>query len=115
MLHNPRNDYTLEGRLLLDAADYMDQHGHCKYMTWDPEGRVCLAGALIKVGSGPGWVPGTPHWTPEDRLSDILELIRPNVGGQHPIDWNNAEERTGEEVINMLRLTAEGQKITALV
>lgn len=113
MLHNPRNDYTLEGKLLLDAADYMDQHGHCKYMTWDPEGRVCLAGALIKVGAGSGMKILT-HDT-EDRLIDILELIRPNVGGQHPIDWNNAEERTGEEVINMLRLTAEGQKITALV
>lgn len=49
-LAEPQTDAV--GKALLDAADYIEKHGHCKRQLEDRAGRVCLVGALLKVADG---------------------------------------------------------------
>ena len=39
---------------LLEAADIIEQRGHCKGVAEDARGRVCIIGALLHVG-GNSW------------------------------------------------------------
>ena len=77
---------------LLKAADLIEKHGHCKYVLRDKQGRFCIWGALIFVG--------VPCFSVEKRLQKYL--------GRDSITWNNAPERTAEEVVSTLRRVALG-------
>jgi hypothetical protein len=79
-------------KVLLDAADYMEAHGHCKHAIEDSRGRVCLLGAIIRVGK-------EHFYAASDRMRNYTK---------HPAlsDWNNARERTQEEVVAAFRAAA---------
>lgn len=48
MLYNLMNDYTKEGRLLLKAANVMEERGHCKHEIVNEKGQVCLWGPCLQ-------------------------------------------------------------------
>ncbi len=85
------------GKVMLKAADYIEEHGHCKHVLCDDKGAVCIRGALIRVGSF------TQLTKAELRLKEFGIPWNERVG---VVDWNNAPERTGEEVIAALRAAA---------
>jgi hypothetical protein len=99
---------------MLKAADYIKEHGHAKLTLKDSEGRVCLLGALLTVTTGSAYGGSSA----EDRVADAaMDLLGMRLKeGNKPasaidaIDWNNAEERTAEEVINLLKETGESLK-----
>jgi hypothetical protein len=78
--------------VLNQAADYLEEHGHCKHDLRDWEGRVCLLGALISIGQSSGLAMGYAA------MSGYL--------GSDPVSWNNAPERTKGEVVAALRAAA---------
>ena len=92
------------GQILLEAADYMEAHGHCKNTRYDPDGRVCLNGAIMAVRPPPPeWICGKWVWHEEGLRASL------RVGAYlktNPVEWNNAPERTGVEVIAALRAAA---------
>jgi hypothetical protein len=113
MLYDMMKDYTEEGQAMLKAANYMEEHGHAKFAIVDENGHVCLLGALNMAVTGS--VRGDSN-----QLSHIcLDKIAAKLGlstesyAMDAIDWNNAEERTKAEVVNILRATAEDCKVTA--
>jgi hypothetical protein len=71
---------------LLDAAQYIREHGWCQRTIRDEEGRVCLIGALQSVE---GW----ENSVAPTMLRRIISCIP---------SWNNAPGRTKEEVIAAL-------------
>lgn len=80
-------------RLLLRAANLIETHGHCKHVTRDAAGRYCLIEAIAECG-----VSGFRKAT-----SAIDDAV-----GRDCIEWNNAPERTAEEVISTMRRVALG-------
>lgn len=85
MLYNPRWEETKSiSKVLLAAADYMERHGHCPNFSEDPEGRVCIFGAIAKVSTAP---------------VDIDQL-RVLLGGSI-VHYN--ETHTGPEIVAKLR------------
>lgn len=86
-----------EQRLLLDAADVIRKNGHCKNALRDAAGRVCAIGAIMEAAREA--YPG-PNWSGfRDRVTDAFRLVE-EVGGIPCIAaWNNAPERTADEVI----------------
>jgi len=83
---------------MLDAADLIEQRGHAKNILEDSNGSLCFVGALSMAVTG---------------YSDAIDL-RVGIGiqkmfpfiGQNPVDWNNAPERTKEEVVSAMRACA---------
>lgn len=84
-------------RLLLNAADTIERVGHCKMTQCDNEGRMCFIGAVKfhDVGNAKSWELTTYGTEALDKMRKYL--------GEHPIDWNNAPERTGAEVVAGMR------------
>ena len=83
-----------------EAAQYIREHGHCKKNYEDDTGRVCAFGALAKVHGitiRPGTHGGSLN-SPEDYWK--IESHLNNAG--LTITWNDAPERTAEEVIAKL-------------
>lgn len=94
-----------EAKILLDAADYMEKHGHCKNVLEDKDGRVCLWGAINRVTCGTN--DDLSRVDNLDRLKPVSEYLGiPYDLGVAIINWNNAKERTQEEVVAALRATA---------
>lgn len=90
---------TPDTKALLDAADYMEKHGHCKgsyRRTRHPESMptVCAFGAIL-MATDDG-----------DTRSQAAQRLAAFVGAteDHGVpDWNDAPERTADEVIAALR------------
>ena len=81
-------------QLLLDGADLIELVGHCKNELRDSNGRVCLIGSMHLV---------------EHTKGDIFfanEAMRKALGNWCPVAWNDRPERTGAEVIAMMRKVA---------
>jgi hypothetical protein len=90
-------------KLLLKAADLIEDHGHCKGQTRSGNGRFCLWGAICMVSHGTPFSDFNeeqPEWKALYRVMAALE------NDLSPISWNNAPERTGAEVIAKLRAVA---------
>lgn len=103
------------------AAQYMSEHGHCRYMLADERGRVCFNGALM---AAQGWTTG--KWADitdsmHERVTAIGQaataiLARngvtydrswPNAGAPYgAVGYNNAAQTTAEDVILLLKETA---------
>lgn len=111
------------------AADLLETHGHMKHDLTDGV-RHCAIGALINVTMGSSsltyWVPEGAASNPRignaiDAVVQHLDLdIDPDdhcpccqVGWNDLVDWNNAQERTGAEVVNAFRLAAKDIRNTA--
>ncbi len=99
MLYDKKWDAKVEPKLepwqkhLLDAAQYIRDHGWCQKALMDDEGRVCLLGALGKI-------PGDQA-IPRQRLRSII--------GINLVNWNNSPKRTKKEVIAALEEAAARQ------
>lgn len=84
---------------LLKAADLLVQHGHCKHVLEDEKGRICVAAAINMADHGNlYWDEGADFEAAFDRLSEYLQA--------DPVSWNNAPERTADEVVAALRAAA---------
>jgi hypothetical protein len=84
-------------KALRDAAEYIRVHGHCNTGPHGPNGEVCVAVAMSQVGTAfPDFVAAIRH-------------LAPLVGSPDPdciVAWNDAPERTAEEVIAALEAAA---------
>lgn len=113
MLYDLMKDYNEKGRLLLKAADYMDEHGHCRCALRDSKGRVCLWGAIIYAAE---FTDRTPFpklikSTAYECFESVSAVLRQRGSGNNPIDWNNQPWRTKDAVVALLRETAETEKL----
>lgn len=70
---------------LLEAAEYIRQHGWCQHDYMASDGRVCLYGALRDL----------PENSPA--LAEIMRAV-----DRKPEWWNDAPGRTEQEVIDLL-------------
>lgn len=81
-------------RALLKAAEILERKGHCKGRAIGPNHSVCVSGA---VSEAVDWDSKMHH--------DVIARLRPHTL-PCPIMWNDAPERTAEEVIAKLRAVA---------
>ena len=85
---------TAETRALFaKAADLLERDGWCQGTLMDADGKRCGAGALI------GSTNGNDYW-------DAVNEIRRAVGTHRVSTWNDAPERTADEVIALFRKLA---------
>ncbi len=91
------------GQCLLRAADYMEKHGHCKGVSRDKSGRVCLMGSLLHSAGLEFWM-----WRKAVGLPACRRLKK--ILGMELAKWNDMPERTAEEVTAMLRYAAYNQE-----
>ena len=88
------------GRILLRAADILETGGHCKGRANFGDAH-CLSGAITQATFTIQEYPWDGHSPAIDRVADSL-------GGECPIKWNDAPERTQAEVVAKLRSVALG-------
>lgn len=114
----PQLDAT--SKLLLKAADLIETNGLAKGKLCTNEtgnlGAMCIRGALnfaatrYAFGWDGAFDDGTPRREAETRLANALGLIphlfSPSPGAL-PL-WNNAPERTADEVVRIMRRVAFG-------
>ncbi len=102
MLYNPQWQLDDVGRLLVAAADYMDQNGWCRSQIKDWSGRVCVLGAIYSAraiarsGSTPYVIDFDAHAV--KRLSKHL--------GEWPADWNDQKCMNAKQAADALRAAA---------
>lgn len=87
--------------VLRAAAEAIEAGGHCKNKYQDGASR-CAAGAIYDSG---GWGNKPASFRAEELLRDRLRAhgIAPYIAL-----WNDAPERTGAEVVAMMREAADG-------
>lgn len=79
------------------AVEIIEAHGLCKGRFLDPDGRRCIAGAIFQAlvdldGYGMDWISYRAIYEIEQELQcGILSI------------WNDAPERTKEQVVAALR------------
>jgi hypothetical protein len=78
---------------LLHAAALIREKGHCKGSYWSDHG-MCIVGALIAARAS----------------IDVFAALKKQTGTERIIDWNDAPERTTEEVIAALEGAAASCK-----
>jgi hypothetical protein len=96
--------------LMYKSAEYLIEKGWCQNRLFGDNGEACLLGAMEAVEVREDQLP---HWGYErTRINDVLaEITGDPTGMLYP--WNNAPERTAEDVILAFkeagaRLEAEG-------
>src|SRR5947207_10571312 len=88
-------------KILLKAADLLEDVGICKYTRWDGTS-YCVYGALAKVYADYHEANLTGEGkTALQRLERVVGTS-PKGEGWGAADWHNAPERTAEEVVAML-------------
>ena len=98
---------------LLQAADLIEKHGLAKLSLVESYGSMCFVGALSMATTGspmPALAPayGGLIMTASKAVAEVLNIPR----GEHSVsldlvNWNNAAERTAQEVIAAMRLAAQ--------
>lgn len=98
------------------AADLIEREGHTKGMLCSrdvKEGPMCVMGAINRAIHGSAdWVTGrAANLTSHRKFGEYLVaagLTQRSATGlaSSAVDWNNAEERTQEEVVSALRAAA---------
>lgn len=99
---------------LLCAADVLARRGWCRgYLHHPDEGPCCLIGAIrVAVGLEHLRDVDAPPYS-QARLARALRVVRDRLAlitglsGAPTVLWNDAPERTGLEVDELLRATAE--------
>lgn len=80
-------------KALLDAAEYIRVHGHCKGRGIAEDGSVCAIGALHKATGG--------RMPVEERFI-LYDKLGCHTNARGLVRWNDAPERTKEDVIRAL-------------
>ena len=83
-------------KVLLRAADLIEDRGWCQRALEDDMGRYCAIGAILQV-------PGTT-----DERSVAATRLMKSICERDVAVWNNAPGRTKEEVVAKLRAVALG-------
>lgn len=109
MLYDPSKDLNEADRLILKAADYMDEHGHVQGTLWDDDGRVCAQGAVLRVGKMEGYPQNNIFVC--KALSKLNKQVRLKYGRAGIVTWNNEPGRTKEEVVDFFRQIAYVKEI----
>lgn len=86
-------------KALLDAAQYIREHGWCQYTTETVDGRVCAMGAIYRAVSPPVSLYVSPAAGP-------VQILGHYLGVEFIGEWNDRPERTAEEVIAALEQAA---------
>jgi hypothetical protein len=89
-------------KALLDAADYIEEHGWCQGSLTSDGGRVCAGGAVLMAHSG-SLTTNYPLGSVPDKAIYMLEKY---VDASHYFgiaSWNDAKERTKGEVVAAMR------------
>jgi hypothetical protein len=104
-----------EKEALLRAADLLEAEGWCQHESLDGEGRRCVSQALAEqIGlrlesDGIVWQRRAQLWREVVRvlIAELeLELMETDGSISRVIDWNDAKDRTREEVVAFLRRVA---------
>jgi hypothetical protein len=85
-------------RLLLRAAEILDVGGHCKGQAVDGDAH-CLSGAVSTAALETG-----DSWDLWHGYEACIKRIHKHL--EYPVQWNDAPERTKEEVVAKLRAVA---------
>lgn len=100
MLFDPKWDQKTKPQIfLLKAADLIEKHGLVKHRLYDEHGRLCAGGAIYAANTLFGGKS-------QAAMTEAILMLQRHVGGSIA-EWNNAPERTAQEVINTLREAAE--------
>lgn len=86
-------------KIYLAAADAIQERGHCAMDLRNPDGAMCLFGALNFVINGDALRVTNKSYS-------LLDPLWKFTGNLHPVSWNNTEGRTKRQVVNMLRKAA---------
>ena len=101
---SPKVELDEAALLLLKLAELIEKRGHCKHVLFVGDrctGPVCIWGGFSAIASEIGDATAPPgRWTHR-----AAERLRAHLGCDE-IQWNNAPERTAEEVIEVLRRVA---------
>jgi hypothetical protein len=92
---------TQEARILLDAADLIETHGLCKDALHEG-GRYCAMGAIARAAEIPLC---DAYIYPITQTRAAVKLLR-QICSSSIADWNDAPERTAEDVVAALRAAA---------
>ena len=96
MLYDRKWDMDAAGKLLLDAADYMDRHGWCTKFFELEDGSVCLVGAIRAV----------THPRAAVERDRVLMRLKRHLGTSAIVDWNDAVCQSKEQAVEALRAAA---------
>ena|SRR5258706_13384694 len=101
------------GQILMDAANYMDEHGWCQKHASEPNGSVCFYGAIAAVVGAVSFVNGNvngnffridkdnPNFKRFAAIQHLVETSRTFISGA--AEWNDYAAKSKEEVVAKLR------------
>ena len=100
----------MELALLTGAKDYLEEYGWCQGLFQNSEGRYCLVGAMDasrkqynREHFGGRRRNSYVRRTAADGASNLLiEEMGTKGGGRGLVYWNDAHERTEDEVLKLL-------------
>lgn len=104
--------------VLLKAADLLEKHGHTKNILKNSDGSMCFMGALNMAETGDAWFRNPELAVKAATITAnmlgvkpvrhyLLSKNDPFIGVRAIVDWNNAKERTAQEVIDAMRAAAK--------
>lgn len=99
------------GKVLLDAAGYIEEHGWCKRTLRARDGRVCAIGAIRMAAAATALEPQSLAEEVivaariEQKVMSAAWRLSDHIGDNVAI-WNDRAKRTKEEVITALREAA---------
>lgn len=91
----------MSAETLREAAAIVRERGWTQGAYVDDDGRVCIEGAICEALGGP-----RPAVVPFAPFVDADEELRAVIGYVSPVEWNDAPERTADEVIAALEAAA---------
>jgi hypothetical protein len=93
--------------ILNGGADYIAEHGHAKgiFVTYD--GCACAIGAMRMTAFGSADIPYSGGYDTLDEYRDAIRNLGSGIMNSIP-QWNDAPERTAQEVIDTMRRVACG-------
>jgi hypothetical protein len=100
-------DHIAVADVLDDAADYIEKHGWCQNRLTDIAGRVCAAGAIrAALGIAESEIPGDTYHAVRHAIYRVAPLTH-----EVPLpSWNDAPDRTEQDVLDMFRAAAKAER-----
>jgi len=100
---------TPGGELVMKAAGLIRKYGTAKGTMEDERGGLCIYGALYKAMTGNAWMgPDSEHSLSTFHEAERMIATRLGVPEGNSIClWNNAPERTADEIVTMMEQAAK--------